>query len=73
MQRAVTFLSAHCLVKGNAMHNTSEKCLILYCTLQIDKILEIYVTHFAISEDEKRQYLRNLSLVIHLGEMSNLL
>lgn len=55
------------------MHNTSEKCLILYCTLQIDEILKVYMTHFTISEDERGRYFRNLSLVIHLGEMSNLL
>lgn len=55
------------------MHNTSEKCLILYSTVQIDEILKIYMTHFTISEDEKGRYFRNLDLVIHLGELNNLL
>lgn len=31
------------------------------------------MTHFTISEDKKERYFRNLNLVIHLGEMSNLL
>lgn len=55
------------------MHNTSEKCLILYSTVQIDEILKIYMTHFTISEDEKGRYFRNLDLVIHLGELNNVL